>query len=119
MKKAGLLLFKDVQKHFDREEGPDGKWKPLSPKTANAFVTKNKRRGYQHILVNTGQLKGSFLHDATKFSARTYSQIADKNYGIQHEQGTKFIPQRRFMWMSDEAKENIIEVLKMHFQSEN
>jgi phage virion morphogenesis protein len=64
---SGYLLF-STQQHFKRETGPDGKWKPLSAKTARKKRGR-KTRGYDNILVDKGALYASLIGDETKDTA--------------------------------------------------
>ena len=47
-KKISILAFKDIQDHFRKEAGPNGRWKPLK-----------LRKG--RILQDTGRLRGSLM----------------------------------------------------------
>jgi phage gpG-like protein len=123
MKQSTVIMFRDVIEHFTREEGPSGKWVKLKPATAHAFVTEKHRRGYEHILVNKGHLRNSLQgFNAPKGGGEigtNYAKIfTNVEYASAHQEGTKFIPQRKFMWLSEKAKDDIVTIFKNYFMSE-
>lgn len=103
----GAVVFKDVIQHFEREEGPDGRWTGWSPSYA-AFMASIGRSGNQ-ILQFSGRLRNSFQPTNVR---RTSDGLAWFNnaktasgfpYAAAHNEGGARLPARKFMWLSDEA----------------
>jgi len=55
---APYLVF-STQRHIEREQGPDGAWPRLSPRTA-----RRRKAGYAHMLRVTGRLYASITGDS-------------------------------------------------------
>ena len=81
--------FKDVMDHFDKEEGPDSKWKPI------------KRKG--KILQDTGMMRQSFRPYPYRTTSNEVIFYDFQPYSKMQDEGTKNIPSRKFMWMSSKA----------------
>lgn len=91
--------FKDIIGHFQEEAAPDGKWLPLK-----------FRKGKP--LQDTGNLRKSILPSNWKSISNTGIMVfANAPYGKYHDEGTNKIPQRKFMWLSDEAKQKMAEYI--------
>lgn len=94
---AGAQGHREIIKHFTEESGPDGKWEPLA-----------SRRG--KALQDTGRLKASVVWH--KMSTAVLRFIALVKYSGYHDQGTRRLPQRQFMWFSsgfmDRIKNNFV-----------
>lgn len=109
-KYVGLLsaiVFKDVIDHFEKEEGPDGTWKPWS-KIYKQHM-EDIGRGGNKILQFNGQLRQNFKPTDSRNSsdgivwfnnAKTKSGFA---YAEAHDEGGGSLPQREFMWASEKA----------------
>lgn len=67
---AGIAayLVKSTQRHFETETGPEGKWKPLSPRTA-ALRIGRRRRGTEDMLRVTNRLYSSITGEGTATEA--------------------------------------------------
>lgn len=89
-------MYRDVMDHFDKEMGPQSKWKQLSPITIENR-RKGKGRGSDKILQDTGLLRASIKPNNTKDSASVGTNL---NYAEKHQYGYKNIPQRKFLWLS-------------------
>ena len=103
-------VFKDIMDHFEKESGPDGKWVPLS-----AVTLANRRGGGGMILQDTGNMRQSFKPFPHKtrgdalvfFNFANYSKIHDEGGKTTFGKRTVDTPQRKFMWISQEAMDNI------------
>jgi phage gpG-like protein len=89
--------YKECINHFEKEEGPDGKWKPLAPVTI-ARRRQGKGTGGNKILQDTGRLRSSILFRGLRDSAIVFTNLI---YGSTHQEGYKKIPQRKFLWLAD------------------
>lgn len=70
MDAVGGYMIGQVQRRFETETGPDGSaWVPLSPRTANARVTRANRRGYDTKLLVDRRLYVSITQEADASSA--------------------------------------------------
>jgi len=109
-KKISIVMFKDVMEHFNREEGPSGKWlKFLNPKTGQRQDIRPYGRGGNKLLQDTGRLKNSIISISTNEGAEVGTNVV---YAPTHQFGNKNrnIPQRMFLWLSEKAETEIIKV---------
>lgn len=118
---AEAFAFQDIIEHFRNEEGPSGhwparaestqrayamiqsgQWKPPSGYSAGSFSPSNK------LLQLTGFLRQSIVPQNTTPYGRDAIKIfsTDKKSGA-HDAGTRNIPQRQFMWLSDNVQEKM------------
>lgn len=67
---AGSLVTA-TKRHIERERGPEGPWKPLSPRTANRRGAAGRRRGYDNMLRVSNHLYSSI----TGASGPTEAQV--------------------------------------------
>lgn len=100
---AKLIIFQDVMRHFQKQEGPDGKWKPL--KLATLKRRRQAGRGAK-ILQDTGRLKNSISGIASSRGAEVGTNMV---YARTHQKGRGNIPQRQFLWLSKEAGNRILD----------
>lgn len=117
--------FKDVIDHFDKEEGPSGRWKPRAESTQTRYSLiasgriappKGFKRGSfspsNKLLQLTGNLRKSFLPgNIRKLDSQTIVFFNNALYSSGHDEGTKTIPQREFMWLSDRAQDRMAEIV--------
>lgn len=106
------IVYRDVMDHFEQEKGPDGKWKPWS-KIYREHMRKIGKGGNK-TLQDTGRLRQSFLpknHRATKDGILWFNNAKTGGfpYALAHDEGELGMPQREFMWLSDEAQDKISE----------
>jgi phage gpG-like protein len=95
--RAGVIGLQDVQKHFNESMGLAGKWQELQ-----------YRKGKPLLL--TGRLKNSnvFVYDSRGAEIGTnVVYAATHNYGDKKRN----IPERKFLWLSDQAKDKIVDSL--------
>jgi len=91
MKEAVIIGYRNIIQHFRKEEGPNGKWKPLK-----------HRKG--KILQDTGRLRMSINF---RGSGNTGYLGTNVIYAATHQFGRGKIPARPFLWFSDETKQRI------------
>lgn len=104
------LMYQDVMAHFKNEQGPTGPWQRLSAKTL-------KRRGDNaRILQDTGVLRGSFQRGVEGTTGNLAFIGSAVGYSPTHQFGRGNIPARPFLWLSDDAKQRIIDGLKNYIQ---
>jgi len=105
-KKCSLIMLKDIDKHFKNEEGPDRKWPDLKPLTI--LRRRKEGKGYK-ILQDTGTLKNLPSPIISKAGAEVGTNII---YARAHQEGyePRNLPQRTFIWLSDEAERNIMDI---------
>lgn len=105
----GTIIAADVFKHFTTEEGPNGSWEVWS---------KNYNPGKGRILQQTGRLRNSFK--PTNFRKDSEGLLWYNNamtkagfpYAYAHdndEGGREQLPQRKFMWVSNSAMDQLAE----------
>lgn len=105
---AGLIsvgVFRDIVRHFEKEEGPEGEWTPWS----DAYAAHMKRigKGGNKILQDTGRLRQSLIQGTRAGVESGYLFINPAKtpsgfpYAAYHDQ------KREFMWLSENARENL------------
>lgn len=107
---VGLLsaiVFKDVIEHFERQEGPEGKWAPWSKRYSKYMLSIGK--GNNLILTDTGRLRQGWQPSRYRISSDGVLWYNPVSYAAQHDEGLGQYPQRRFAWISDVAIKNIEE----------
>ena len=101
------VVFRDVQDHFKKEEGPGGKWQHWS-----FFHTVNMERigkGGNLILQDNGKLRQNFSKSSVRADSNGitwFNNAKTKNgfpYAAAHNEGGGRLPARPFMWASDKA----------------
>ena len=106
------VVFQDVMDHFEKEEGPDGKWHPWSQMYRRLQDARGK--GGNKLLQDTGRLRQSFLPTNFRKVGEGImwfnpAQTADGfPYAYHHNEGAA--NPRVFMWTSEEASEKIAEI---------
>lgn len=113
-KYGGLLsaiVFKDVNLHFQNEQGSGGAWKSWSP-TYQEHMQRIGKSGNK-ILQFNGRLRQSFKPSNYKFQKDGifwFNDAVTKSgfpYAFAHDTGGPKLPKRDFMWLSDDAMESI------------
>ncbi len=113
---VGLLsaiVFKDINMHFQQEMGSQGKWEQWSP-TYKEHMDKIGMSGNQ-ILQFNGTMRQNFKPNDVRTSAKGimwYNDAKTKSgfpYAYAHDAGGDVLPQRDFMWLSDDAMDDITE----------
>lgn len=120
------FVFRDVMDHFKNEQGPDGAWKKWSDSyiaQLNGEVFFFRRNGRLMVgspgkksrhaggkkLQDTGRLRQSFTTANYRVNQNQiiwFNQAKTKNgfpYAYAHDTGGPKLPQRRFMWLSKSA----------------
>jgi len=94
--------FRDIIQHFEQEKGPDGQWKR----------SKRAEREGGKTLQDTGNLRNGFLPG--NISNKGKDAIVFFNpvpYSGQHDEGTDGMPQREFMYLTDDAQEDMLNII--------
>ena len=105
-------VFKDVMSHFANESGPDAKWEPWSD-LYGKHLEKLGRSGNK-ILQYNGRLRQSFTPTnwrAVSEGVLFYNNAKTANefpYAAAHDEGGPKLPQRKFMWLSDKAVDDML-----------
>jgi phage gpG-like protein len=105
------IVFRDIMKHFDREEGPDSRWKAWSP-SYQKFMTSIGRNGNK-LLQFSGRLRQAFQPTNVRTSAEGIVWFNPAKtakgfpYAAAHDEGGGRLPQRTVMWLSGEAMTDI------------
>lgn len=138
------FIFSDIEDHFQKEMGPDGKWKDWSP------TYKDIMAGKYHIRAVKGttrffripgrdpelkQVSGNILQNTRRmfnhFQPSHWRKVSDGfiwynnaktksgfPYAYAHNEGGPKLPQRRFMWLSDSALDKISRVTLRFLEGE-
>lgn len=110
---ARIVMIKDVFDHFNKEQAPEGAWQPLKMigmskggKITSYRIKKGKASSAK-ILQDTGRLRNSITGVATSQGAEVGTNLV---YAPIHQFGSqkKNIPARTFIWLSEGAKETIV-----------
>jgi hypothetical protein len=112
------IVYKDIIDHFDKEMGPDGKWKKWS-RLYSEMMTKRGKSGNKILqdTVNLRQRVGPIERGGNFRKAKDgilwFNNAKTKKdfpYAFAHDNDTesrKTLPRRSFMWLSDKALESI------------
>lgn len=94
--------FRDVIQHFEQERGPDSTWKK----------SKRAERDGGKTLQDTGNLRNGFLpsnvENKDKNSIVFFNNVP---YAAQHDLGENNMPQREFMYLTDDAQEDMLNII--------
>lgn len=107
---ASGIAFGDIIEHFDKEQGPDGKW----VKWSEIYEQHLKRigRSGNKKLNFSGTLRRSFLPGQQKVTPNNLGVLlySDVEYAATHEYGdkTKNIPARKFMYLSKDGMDRLV-----------
>ena len=97
-KLAAVAIYKDVIGHFEKERGPDGKWKRFKWPDGKIRNTRPTKRGGNKMLQDTGRLKGSIVPFVESGAAGARTNL---EYAGFHNDGTSKIPKREFAYVDD------------------
>ncbi len=105
------IVFRDVMDHFEKEKGESGKWEPWS----EVYRQHMDRigRGGNKILQFNGRLRQNFKPQNVRSSSKGFSWFNDAKtksgyaYAAGHDEGDGKLPERSFMWLSDQSLEDI------------
>jgi hypothetical protein len=105
------VVFKDVIKHFEQEQGSEGKWQQWSD-SYRVHMEEIGKSGNK-ILQFTGRLRNNFKPQNVKKSREGFVWYNDAKtsngfpYAFAHNEGGDILPKRDFMWLSDSAIEEM------------
>lgn len=120
------VMLADVMRHFQNEEGPEGKWEPL--KTSTLVARWYRSHGGQSLTVSGGtrsragavrffgsarilQDKGDLrVSVSTRADGKGAEVGTNKVYAKTHQHGDdkRHIPRRTFVFLSSEAQERCL-----------
>ena len=113
---GGLLssiIFRDIMNHFEEEMGSEGKWEHWS--FWYTLQMERAGKGGNKILQDTGRLRQSFKPQNWRSIEDGYLWFNNAQtkggfpYAAAHDMGGEKLPQRDFMWASDNAMDAIAE----------
>lgn len=113
--RLAVLGFKDIQSHFRNEMGPQGSWEKLSKIT---LARRRKEGKGAKILQDLGNLKNSVMPNTGQRLIRRDSVIISTGgtekrkvdtYAAVHNFGLHGMPEREFMYISEDGKLKIKE----------
>ncbi len=98
-------LIRHISEQFEKEgaSGSSGRWAPL---TDAYLARKTAKYGAQPILVASGELK-EMMTDSGKFMGQKFKDryvLWTLHYGLYHQTGTKKMPARKMIDMTDHLK---------------
>lgn len=109
MIKIGGILEGSSKQRFDDKKSPDGvSWKNLKPSTI-------ARKGNHNILIDSNNLHKGILNQVTAHSVVVGTP---EFYGKYHQFGTKSMPARQFLGISEQDKEDILDEIQAYVNGE-
>ena len=115
---VSALVYEDIIRHFENEEGPDGNWEEWSD-IYDAHMQKIGKSGNK-LLQDTGKLRQKMMPvmsgKATRISKKGILWFNNAKasggfpiaYAHDNDDGTRTtLPQRSFMWLSDKGLDKI------------
>ncbi len=109
------IVYRDVIDHFKTESEPNGPWQPWSDVYAK-HMTRIKRQNNK-ILQFSGKLRQNFSPGDRRTNEQGiewFNNAKTKSgypYAWGHNYGDKKLPQRQFMWLSQEAMDTIADIV--------
>lgn len=126
LKLIAIKVFQDIIDHFDREEGPEGRWREIAPWHPKYKRWKEPAAKY---LQDSGNLRMGILpieHGKQAYGKADGSAIVFFNpartkkgfpYAAAHDEGIMGQPKRTFMWLSDKGMKGVVEETEKFFTS--
>jgi len=109
---AHQILTDDIREHFEREEGPDGPWADWAPSYAPKAQSENigiLRKTEELFDAATSQFAWFITENDLWYNPNDLPPYWPAlNYG--RTEGNAPMPERPFLWTSDEAAEKVVEV---------
>jgi phage virion morphogenesis protein len=103
-----LVLIAATKENFRGAHAPDGKpWEKLKPSTIRSR-RKGRRAGTPEPLLDTGILIGSLT---ASFGTTSVEYGTNVNYAAYQQQGTRTIPPRPFLGITDPMEETIEQIV--------
>lgn len=105
------IVYRDINEHFEKEEGSGGKWEHWS--FWYALQMEKKGKGGNKILQDTGRLRNSFKPMSMRKTGEGFLWFNNAQtkkgfpYAYAHDEGGDKLPKRDFMWLSEDAQEKI------------
>lgn len=116
------IVYKDVTRHFEKEEGSDEMWAPWSDIYSDRM--KEAGKGGNKILQDSGKLRNSFKPTNVRKTGAGllwFNNAKTKGgfpYAAAHDEGGPRLPKRDFMWLSQESFDDIAKQT-LNFMLEN
>lgn len=112
----GTRGYRDIIDHFEKEEGPNGKWASRSDATQRSYASRQrsdaKYSPFNKILQLSGDTRKSITPTSYKKEGRDAIKVfAGTNYSGQHDRGEGGLPQRSFMWLSKSALQDMAKII--------
>ena len=104
---VGLLsaiVFQDIIKHFEDEQGPTAKWPEWGPKYR--AIMERKGKGGNKLLQDTGRLKGGWVPANVRTVKDGIVWFNPVRYANRHDEGIG-VKKRKFTWLSNFAMQKI------------
>ena len=109
------LLSQVIGEQFDSAGGRTGGWAPLSERYV---ADKVRRFGSQPILVATGALRESLMGGSGQISRQEGNETlrfgTSLGYGVFHQTGTRNMPQRRILDLTNDDRRTMMKMLQRH-----
>lgn len=98
---VGLLsaiVLQDVASHFEKESGPNGRWRAWSDK----YRLKMERigKGGNKILQDKGILRQGWVPTNVRTAGESVLWFNNVPYASRHDLGSNGMPKRQFAWLS-------------------
>lgn len=100
-------MYKEIIRHFEEEEGPDGKWERWQFR-GRRINYRPYGRGGNKMLQDTGRLRNSFMWDLLPDEIRVFTEV---EYASYHQFGTSKMVARPFLWFEERSYEEWAEYI--------
>lgn len=110
-----IVAFRDVNEHFQQEEGPDGAWTAWSDVYADRISKRKNPPPPTKILKDSGNLRQNNMPGNVRNTSQGIlffnpaKTKSDFPYAYAHDEGGPILPKRSFMWLSASALEDMAE----------
>lgn len=99
------IVFRDITDHFSKQSGPSGPWQKWSELYADHMQKIGK--GGNKILQDTGTLRKNLQPQNWRKDPQGIVFFNPVQYAARHDEGLSGMPERKFMWLSSSATENL------------
>lgn len=104
-KVSAPFVIKDINNHFEKMAGPQGKWPEWSIPYKERMIKLGK--GNNFILRDTRDLEKGMIPGNYRVGRGNVVWFNTVEYARRHDEGTGGMPRRSFMWLSEKALDKI------------
>jgi phage virion morphogenesis protein len=110
LRSIGEYLLLETRDRYDAGVDPQGRpWAPLA--AATIAQKQRDRTPFQKVLLRYGTLRETLTYEVT---GQTLAVGSPQAYAVYHQFGTKNMPQRQILGLSQADRAEILEIVRAH-----